>query len=63
MNDDAQLDRQAETARLCEAVQAYWRAGNDTVTIAKALRTTEPAVCRILHAWQDLRWQMRRARA
>lgn len=66
MNDEAEIKRQAENARLCGIVIAYWRAGNDTDKIAKAIRIGEPVVYRILATWRDLRWQMtqqQRARA
>ncbi len=63
MNDDAELERQATNARLCECVVTAWKAGWDTMQIATAYKVREPVVCRILSTWRDLRWQQRRARA
>jgi len=63
MNDDAELERQAQNARLCQHAIGLWKAGLDTCEIAKVLKVGEPVVCRILHAWRDLRWQQGRATA
>lgn len=55
----AERERQAESARLSEAVIARWRMGKGTAQIASDLKMKEPAVCRIIHTWFDLRWQMK----
>lgn len=66
MNDDAEIERQAANARLCECVVNAWKARWNTAEIAAAYKVSEPVVCRVLSTWRDLRWQMtqqRRARA
>lgn len=63
MNDDAEIERQARNAKLCQEVVSLWRAGLDTTQIAICLTIGEPVVCRILNAWRDLRRMLARATA
>ncbi len=63
MNDDAEIERQAANAQLCEHVVTAWKRGWDTMQIATAYKVREPVVCRILNTWRDLRWQQARALA
>lgn len=59
MNDDAEIERQARNAKLCQEVVSLWRAGLDTAQIALCLTIREPVACRILNAWRDLRRERR----
>lgn len=63
MNVATGIADQAESDRVCEWVIRFWKQGRDTVEIARLVGVSEPVVCRILHAWRDLRWQQRRATA
>lgn len=63
MNVDTGIADQAESDRVCEWVIRFLKQERDTVEIARLVGVSEPIVCRILHAWRELRRQQARVSA